>query len=1206
MAILVNDNLEVRANKPTDARYGPHASTGAANSAIPSAYRHIGLTVLVGTDEYWYKDGIQNGDLVLKTVANTIGSVSGLTAALANKMETSERGSTNGVAPLVNGVIPSQHLPQLDLSSFLGSVANEAAMLGLSTATAGDWCYRDDLQAAWILVATPYSSLSSWRQMSSSQNLVTSVANKTGDIDLEIGDIADLQDYVDATTAELQDLQTTTATLTDDLDATNTGVATLTNGLANKQDHFTKRELTWEHGYVSGLQSYPGSNHYVIDLRGPLTFASVVTQGIKITATSSSMQTTLIRADVFFGSGAPYAYTYTTSLVHIGFLQNGLTRQQFVDFVNNLRSSTSDVIRAEIVDGNDPSVLLQPFELALSDGQSGVTSIRLPATAQQNDRCRITALYAMPNLVLRLMEPNTDAFLVWTPTSSLTLRYEFIHTGQEWVLTELFNRATTADAQDATRDDVVMTPARTKEAIDKFAVLTNHAQSHSLSGSDSIQPHMIGAQLALEYIDIDETEYLDKSILAQTNKHYIINKITSDTFTITLPPVFTNRADRVVVRMHAATNEPGEVIVRRIIGSNPVVYEAIGTLKAHNDVLYAVYNYGWLRDFSTDWESLPGKPAVALAGHTHDLTGVKKPLTSGTVEVRGAPLGEANGTYTRIQDLNGRARYQKGVFSIYWDPNGQAPGNGTWEFERSDIQSPRIYVSMADNNENSPTLITSWTDASGIPAPMLRVLESVPLNYLLDEKQKDYVKVLASTTLTAEIGGRYLLNTDGAVTIIDPSGGTFGDIYEVLALHNDVTIGNVLMPKSTVPYYRRNIGAPGAWQTVVNNGVVVYASQSEATAGTASNKTMSPLRTAEAITAQARQVARLGYGDYPATPTSVLAQRATIQLGRTALPGARVGVYEITGFVAGSTNDAFNVIELPSNPATSQVGDVVVIRTRTALPKEVRILEYSYLTNSSNTRATLQAKNSEAHFVATAESPTKMTWQRVYNENHHLVNAANIASLNVAALEDGQSVARVAEEIVVSPTAEEGEDETLNIEDVVSHYPCVLRVVRGVNDINKYTIVLSDISRHNADSSVTVISDPLNNDAGEGTIQTIEIVDGANQQIIYTLGPTQPENFVDIGTVTFEYRYALGDSGSASWVRVNQEITNAPHDNKAYVRKNSSWVDLDSLTGQLNLIANPPSTPTSTGTKGQLAVSGQHLYVCIGTNTWLRTIISNW
>lgn len=73
MAILLNDNLNIAVAKPVDSRYGPYNSTEQVVQNLPIYRRYVGLTVgiLNGGDvvEYWFKSGITDLDLELKTVA---------------------------------------------------------------------------------------------------------------------------------------------------------------------------------------------------------------------------------------------------------------------------------------------------------------------------------------------------------------------------------------------------------------------------------------------------------------------------------------------------------------------------------------------------------------------------------------------------------------------------------------------------------------------------------------------------------------------------------------------------------------------------------------------------------------------------------------------------------------------------------------------------------------------------------------------------------------------------------------------------------------------------------------------------------------------------------------------------------------------------------------------------------------------------------
>lgn len=75
MAILLNDNLDVAVNKPTDYRYGPYTSTASALQTITSIKRYKGLTVGIisgnSVTDYWFKDDITDASLVEKTTGSS-------------------------------------------------------------------------------------------------------------------------------------------------------------------------------------------------------------------------------------------------------------------------------------------------------------------------------------------------------------------------------------------------------------------------------------------------------------------------------------------------------------------------------------------------------------------------------------------------------------------------------------------------------------------------------------------------------------------------------------------------------------------------------------------------------------------------------------------------------------------------------------------------------------------------------------------------------------------------------------------------------------------------------------------------------------------------------------------------------------------------------------------------------------------------------
>jgi hypothetical protein len=69
---IANPIYIVNKSSDVDSRYGPWSSVSDANTNVDINIRDVGLTVGVsavgvGVTEYWYKNGVQNTDLVLKT-----------------------------------------------------------------------------------------------------------------------------------------------------------------------------------------------------------------------------------------------------------------------------------------------------------------------------------------------------------------------------------------------------------------------------------------------------------------------------------------------------------------------------------------------------------------------------------------------------------------------------------------------------------------------------------------------------------------------------------------------------------------------------------------------------------------------------------------------------------------------------------------------------------------------------------------------------------------------------------------------------------------------------------------------------------------------------------------------------------------------------------------------------------------------------------
>ena len=86
-------------------------------------------------------------------------------APAADYQALAEKDQPDGYAGLdSNGLIDPTELPPLAIVDFLGTVASEALMLGL-TGERGDWCIRSDTSTVFIIIGDDPSQISSWQEI---------------------------------------------------------------------------------------------------------------------------------------------------------------------------------------------------------------------------------------------------------------------------------------------------------------------------------------------------------------------------------------------------------------------------------------------------------------------------------------------------------------------------------------------------------------------------------------------------------------------------------------------------------------------------------------------------------------------------------------------------------------------------------------------------------------------------------------------------------------------------------------------------------------------------------------------------------------------------------------------------------------------------------------------------------------------------------
>jgi hypothetical protein len=121
------------------------------------------------------------------TVAQS--QVTGLTTDLAGKIPATEKGAANGVATLDAGSqIPAAQIPAVAITDYLGTVANEAAMLAL-TGQKGDWAIRSDEGKVYVITGANPAIIAGWTALAYPASAVVSVNGETGVVVLDASDV---------------------------------------------------------------------------------------------------------------------------------------------------------------------------------------------------------------------------------------------------------------------------------------------------------------------------------------------------------------------------------------------------------------------------------------------------------------------------------------------------------------------------------------------------------------------------------------------------------------------------------------------------------------------------------------------------------------------------------------------------------------------------------------------------------------------------------------------------------------------------------------------------------------------------------------------------------------------------------------------------------------------------------------------------------
>ena len=200
MSIKLSDSIRVGQQKPLDDKYFNelvhYTSTSQVNNLVSKAIRHIGLTVNINGEEYWYKDGIEDSNLVPK-IPNTDAFI------LKNQEQDSRLENLEGIHhiwfPTSKTLILCDREGNMLSQIYLASLDNEGTDIRYNATTLSLELYNADNQLLdSIPVSSFIGSVGTQLQLNSNQlQLKDSQGNILSTVTFEISNIQGLQTALD-------------------------------------------------------------------------------------------------------------------------------------------------------------------------------------------------------------------------------------------------------------------------------------------------------------------------------------------------------------------------------------------------------------------------------------------------------------------------------------------------------------------------------------------------------------------------------------------------------------------------------------------------------------------------------------------------------------------------------------------------------------------------------------------------------------------------------------------------------------------------------------------------------------------------------------------------------------------------------------------------------------------------------------------------
>ena len=310
-----------------------------------------------------------NATLTLAVASGDDGLLTGADKTQLNNLSSNLSGKAN----LINGKLVSSELPDIAISEFKGTVANETAMLAIA-GQEGDWVIRSDEGKVYLITGSDPTQSSSWTSLSYPASDVQSVNGSTGVVILNADNISDASTTNKFTTAsektKLAGIET----------AAQVNVAADWNSTSGSSQVLNKPLLYNDSSVDTHLNTTSASNNELLSWTGSDYAWVTQTGGNTVDSVNNKTGVVVLDADDISDTSTTKKFTTAGDITKLAGIETGAevnvpANLSYTASTRTVSISTgTDIVLTEVVAAGDSGLITGVDKTKLDGIESGATT----------------------------------------------------------------------------------------------------------------------------------------------------------------------------------------------------------------------------------------------------------------------------------------------------------------------------------------------------------------------------------------------------------------------------------------------------------------------------------------------------------------------------------------------------------------------------------------------------------------------------------------------------------------------------------------------------------------------------------------------------------------------------------------------------------------------------------------------------------------